>query len=158
MKEAIRFDPIKDEASSLLQRGEEHLAAAILDGGGSGRKTAEVMAAVQKLTGPLHHFKIQRSENVVDISSQKRREDVPIVDPVFVSFFEGVFLSMKVLFHTAESPNSDIPGQKAVQGSVKTFRIPTLFELKMGYLPQRMNACIGSPGTYHCDLFRTKNS
>ncbi len=130
----------------------------ILDRGGCRRKTTEVMVAAQKLAGSLHHIAIQRIENMVDVSFQERREDVPIINAVFVSLLEGVFLGVKVLTHSADSENSNIPGQEAIESSVKALGIPLLFESKVGHLPQRMNACIGSPGAHHCDVFCSKSS
>ena len=95
---------------------------------------------------------------MVHISSPEGGEHVPVVDPVLISLLDGIFLSVKVCPYSADSEDSDIPGQESVQGLPKVGRIPLLFESTVGHLPQRVGPRVSSPGAHYCDLFSGKGA
>ena len=105
------------------------------------------MPPCQQAAGFLHAVHVKIASEVKNVVGEERRQNRTMVDPVFISFPPGIFLSMKSPVDGCETHDPNILWQDRIEGSSQSTRCLHLRETEMSHLSPGVDTSIGASGS-----------
>ncbi len=90
---------------------------------------------------------------MADEPAQKGGKNLPIIDSVLITFFQGIALGVEGLGHAACSQHTYVPRENTIESSGEVLGRNGICQSEMGYLSESVDARIGSSGSNHTDPF-----